>query len=302
MGRRGLYGIFVLLAGSSYGFVSPVLKIGYAHGLTVHAITSIQYVLAAAVLWLLVPFWPGKKRVSRRQFLLLVALGVVSAGTSFFYYQALTILDASVAIVLLFQFAWMVMLMDIFIKKRRPTPARWWGLVFILVGTVLAVGIHSKAWAVFPVIAVINGLGAALSYALTLYLSEYADKSVSPAVRSAMIMSLAFVFISFVFPPTYLFEKPHWSTLLLYGTGVSILSQVIPLFLMSIAIPYTGGRMAGVLATIELPVAVFSAWLILRESIDLWRWIGVFLILAGMVISEASRRPTKTNEVQVQSA
>jgi len=287
---KGFYSIFVLLAGSSYGFVSPVLKIGYAHGLSVSSVTNIQYVLAALFLWLLVPFWGGRKRIGKRQFLLLCALALVSAGTSFCYYQALTVLDASVAIVLLFQFAWIVMLIDIFIKRRRPSRARWGGLLFILVGTVFAVGLNAHAWTSMPTWAVLSGLGAALSYALTLYLSEYADTTISPALRSAIIMSLAFLFISIPFPPTYFAAPTPWSTLVRYGAAIAVLSQVVPLLLMLIAIPRTGGRMAGVLATIELPVAVFSAWLILGEVIAGVRWIGVLLILIGIAMSEWSRK------------
>ena len=52
------------------------------------------------------------------------------------------------------------------------------------------------------------------------------------------------------------------------------------------AVPIIGGRLAGVLGVMELPVTVITAALILGDHIGPLRWSGSVLIIAGILVSE----------------
>ncbi|WP_206922052.1 EamA family transporter [Alicyclobacillus suci] len=289
-----LYMLMMLIAGSCYGFVSPILRLGYAHGFSASVMTNIQYVLAFAVLWIIALVTPRGAKISGRQWLLILFIGLCNASVSYCYYRALTILPASFGIILLFQFAWMTVVLDIIIKRQWPNVAKWTGLVIILVGTVLAVGMKGGEWQHIPLWAVGLGLLSALSYALNLYMSEYNDPAVSPQLRSALVVTVAMLLIFIVFPPgSTIHAMLHQPSVYYWGGWVALLSQVLPTVLMLIAIPRIGGRMAGVLGTIELPTAVFGAWIINQESITWLRWLGVLLILFGILVSEVIRKRPK---------
>lgn len=73
--------------------------------------------------------------------LMLLGGGALSGLTGVFYYQSLQELPASYAIILLFQFTWIGLLVDWVWRKRRPGIWRWTALVCILGGTALAAGL-----------------------------------------------------------------------------------------------------------------------------------------------------------------
>ena len=286
MKRTPWYALLMLLAGSSYGLVSTLMKSSYNHGFVVADVTNAQYLFAVLTLWPIALFWRRKKRISQKQWALLAVIGLAGAGTSFTYYLSLTQLPASLGIVLLFQFAWMVLLIDIAVTRRIPTLEKWIGVAMIVVGTLLAVGLFASHLGQVPMGAVALGLCSAVFYALTLYLSEFVDPDSSPALRSALTVTISGIAMVAVFSPVHLYTVSLWHGLWKWGLLVALFSQTFPVLLMYIAIPRIGGRMAGVLGSIELPVAVLVAHLALGEVVSLVRWFGVVLILAGIAVSE----------------
>ncbi len=286
LAQRAVFAVLMLVAGSCFGVVSPLLKLGYAHGLSTQQMTDAQYGLAALILWALGIWRARRLRMPASQWLIVAVLGVCGAGTSFCYYLALTRMPASLGIIMLFQFAWMVMVIDVLVTRRLPEVQKWLGMLMIVGGTVLAVGIIGQRIPAVPWWAVGLGLLAGLFYALTLYLSSYVDTSTPPITRSAVTVTISGLVILPLFPPSFLWDGSVNRGLWLWGGLIALFGQVLPMLLMLVSTPRTGGRMAGVLASIELPVAVLSAHLLLAESVHWLRWVGVVLILIGICISE----------------
>lgn len=281
-----IFALCILLAGSSFGVVSPILKLAYSHGFSVEDVTSAQFGCAAVLLWVMAIFWRKPARLSMKQVGILAFLAVCSVDTAFCYYKALSALPASLGIVLLFQFTWMTLIIDIIVKRKLPTVDKWIGVVVILVGTVLAVGMSKTALSELKPVPVILGLLAALGYALTLYVSGYVDTRPSPALRSAVLVTFATVLMAIFVKPSYIYSGVLWQGLWIWGGLVAVFSQIIPLIFMLIGVPKVGGRMAGVLGAIELPVAVLAAKIMVGETVGWSRWLGVVAILIGIVISE----------------
>lgn len=297
MQRTAFYAFLMLLAATCFGLTSPIMKLAYDAGFSVQDVTNAQYGLGLVILWgiwLTVVIVRRAKRPSlpRKQWILLIAIGIANALTSFGYYQALTVLPASLGIVLLFQFTWMVMAMDAIFVRRWPTWEKWAGILIILAGTLLAVGARTLAAQNnpgvhhVPVWAILMGLLGGFGYALVLFLSGFIAEDGSPIYRSSVSIIASTLIIAIPFHPTYLWSGVLWHGLWFWGLLVALSSQVFPLLLMLVAVPRIGGRMAGVLGSIELPVAVVAAHLMVGEAVTPARWLGVALILAGILISE----------------
>ena len=286
MKNRGIYVVMVLVASSCYGIVTPLIKVAYSHGFTVGDVTNSQYVIASILLWLMTAFVRKGGRISPKQWMLLVMLGLMGAGTSYTYYYALNYLPASLGIVLLFQFAWIILIFEIIATRRVPSKEKWIGVVIILLGTVFAVNLFGERFLRFPLWAVILGLLSAVFFAGLQYFSGYVDTQISSPLRSAIVMTVSTLAIMPVFPPTYLVSGALGKGLWLYGALIALFYQAIPLVLTLIAVPRVGGRVAGILACVELPVAIFASAMFLRERTLLIEWVGVLVIIVGMVISE----------------
>ena len=286
--------LLVLLGGASYGLISPLIKLAYEAGFSAGDVTSSQYFFAMLMLVILALFQVRRaKRMTRNELLLLIGLGVLSTGTSVFYYLALSDLPASLGIVLLFQFTWVVMLIDFLVTRNRPTTMKWAALALVLLGTIFAVDLFHTEWRDVSATGLALGLLSSVTYSGFLYLTGYVKKESSPIVNSAVISVASMVSVFFVFPPYFLWNGSLGQGLWVWALAIGFLGQVLPPICFNVGIPIVGGSLAGVLGAIELPVAVVAAWIILHEQVVGVQWIGILLILLGIVASELRLRLAK---------
>jgi drug/metabolite transporter (DMT)-like permease len=71
-----------------------------------------------------------------------------------------------------------------------------------------------------------------------------------------------------------------------WGVLLGILGTVLPIVCFNAGIPRIGGGLAALLGSLELPVAVLVAYLLLGEPLSWWQGAGIALILAGIVAAE----------------
>src|ERR1035437_10223659 len=109
--KETLTGSLLVLAGASgYGLLSPIAKLAYRDGFSAAAV-SVGQVLFGAILVsivLIIQNFTGSKlseyiKPSNRQKLLLAGAGTFLGFTTVFIYKALSLLPASIGVVLLFQ-------------------------------------------------------------------------------------------------------------------------------------------------------------------------------------------------------
>ncbi len=289
-GKAPLYAILVFLGGASYGIVSPLVKYAYQLGFDSNDITVAQFYYAVLILWALVAISARSKKqhygMTWKNFGRLVFLGLIGTVTSIAYYKALTGLPAWLAVILLFQFAWITFLVQFLVTKKRPGRFEWFGIVFVVIGTILANvgGEHHHVHLTF--VGILLGLISAIAYSLFLYFNAGVDTSSPPLYRSAIIATVSAVGITPVFPPHTSFLIHNLQGLWIFGILIGLFSQAIPTTLFSIGIPKLGGGTAAILSSVELPVAVLlSAWW-LGESVMWVGWLGVLMIFAGIIIGQ----------------
>jgi len=297
----GLSVLFVLLGASSYGFLSSLVKRTYAAGFTFEEITVHQVGMGALLLWLIVLF----RRSARRNpftgpWLKLASIGLFGmALTTISYNLALERIDASLSIVLLFQFTWITILIDSIWNRRMPGLWSWISIAIVLAGTVLAVGLTGSGIDRIDPIGAMWGLLSAVSYSLFLWLTGRVKYDGDPALQSAIVATAAFALIA----PLYGWHAGAGEdelTIAGIGLVLGLLGQVIPTLLFTIGIPAIGSSLASMLGAAELPVAVVAAWLIGGERIGIGQALGIVLILCGIVLAErrAGGEPRKTPRLE----
>jgi len=273
----------------SFGILSTLVKLSYHAGFSPAEITGSQVVLGCLGLWLLnLPSLKQMRGVSARTRVKLMLSGIFSGLTGVFYYQALQSISASLAVILLFQFTWMGMLLDGVMQRRMPTSKQWLSLILVLIGTILAAGYQAITVTHINPLGVLFGLLAACCYTGTMSVSERVATEVPAVLRSAWIMTGAMVITLLVFPPQFLINGSLGNGLWLWGGLLGIFGVIIPPYLFARGIPHIGAGAATILGSIELPVVVTCASLILMEPVSWTQWAGVLLILLGILVS-ASR-------------
>ena len=78
----------------------------------------------------------------------------------------------------------------------------------------------------------------------------------------------------------------HFSTAIFMRWGIllSIFGTILPPLLFTKGMPLTGMGLGAIIAAIEIPVSILTAYILLREPVTLLQWIGVVLILFAVVI------------------
>ncbi|RAJ10846.1 threonine/homoserine efflux transporter RhtA [Chitinophaga skermanii] len=286
-------GALLVFAGAcSFGILSTIVKSAYKLGYTLTELCGIQAGLGMIFLWAIYLLTRDKKTpIQWRNGLKLLALGTSSGIVSITYYQSVQYIPASVAILLLMQFTWMNMLVDAILHKKRPTVQQLICVGLILCGTILASGMLNGVNSHLPVAGIGFGLLAAAFYTVFMTANSSTRSNTPPVLKSAWMVTGAFLIVSLILPPTYLFNGRLFdSTLLLWGLPLALFGTVLPPFLYAKGMPQVGLSLGGIISAAELPVAVVSAAIVLREQVGWMQIAGIVLILGAITWSNYPKK------------
>lgn len=283
-----IYSLLILLGAASYGLMSPVVKMAIEDGWNVKSLTFMQVLWGAVFLWILLlvqsRFRPAL-RFKASVWIRLVAIGVFGLSlTTMMYNLSLERLDASLSIVLLFQFTWITILLECIRTKRWPARREWTSMLLVFAGTMLAVGLLEKDLGEMDLVGILFGLLSAVSYSLFFFLSGLLPPSLEPFAKSSVMAAACLVFVLAV-QGTGLGPAAGSGSipLVMWGVILGFLGTAFPTACMNAGIPMVGAGLAALLGSFELPVSVLAAGLMLGEPLSWWQGAGILLILAGIL-------------------
>lgn len=278
--------VFVFLGACSYGVLSTIVKLGYREGFTTAEISGSQMVLGASVLWGLTFLFSGQQKLSTMEWLKLLFAGIFAGLTGVFYYLSLQTIPASIAIILLFQFTWMGVLIESLLSKQWPTRSQILSLFVLAIGTALAGEVWNTRFTSLSITGIGLGLMAGLTYASFVIASGRVVPHVNPWMRSSVMMTGSAIITVTVLPPYFIVNGSLWDGLWMWGILLALFGAILPTLLFTYGVPHIGGGLATILGSAELPTAVFMSSFILREMVNATQWLGVLIILSGIVIAE----------------
>ena len=302
MNERIKGGILVLLGAVSFGFLSTIVKFAYANGYTLGEITGSQAFTGMIILWL--AYWISssiKKKKNENishedkittKWWKVSFAGIFTGLVGIFYYQCVKLLPASIAIILLMQYLWISIIIEALVFKKKPTKKQLLLLGIVFIGTFLAGGIFSEE-VVLNIEGIIYGLLAATSYAIFLIASGRVGNDLPVLKKSALMITGSCVATFMIFPPLFFFNGVYIGGLFFWGLALALLGTVIPPYFFSYGIPRVGVSIGAIISAIELPTATLSSALILQESVDTFKWIGVGLILLSIIATNIKAKDLK---------
>lgn len=301
--------LFVGIGASIYGMLATFVKMSYNEGFTTSEVTTAQFVLGFVGLLILnfIQTITSKQHLaspSSKEFKMLMLAGTSLGCTSLFYYIAVQYINVSIAIVLLMQSVWFSVVVESFLTRKLPNAKKVVAVIIVLLGTVLATNLihldieldwHGIFW----------GLMAAASYTMTMFTSNTLATNL-PVLRKSIIMLsggavvvFAFLFFAQIGPlhfeglkSVYLnftentqhIRPFDYSILWTYGFILALFGTIIPPILFNIGFPNAGLGLGSIVSSMELPVSVTMAFVLLGEEVFLIQWIGIVLILFAIVL------------------
>ncbi|MCT6925777.1 MULTISPECIES: DMT family transporter [Bacillales] len=295
-----IFPLLIVIASSSYGILSTIVKVAMQHGFTSAEAVTAQYMVGfflALVLFIVTQ--RSLPRLNKSGVIILTLAGILTAATGTIYGQSLNYLPASLAVVMLFQFTWIGLFIDCALHKRLPSRAETISLIFLIVGTIFAAGVvdvdlSAIAWQGWAL-----GLLSALTFALFIQINSRQVEGITTISRTFFVSLVAVIVISIILTPEILWNGQLFGAgLWKFGLALGLFGIILPILLFSIAVPKVGGSLASILSAMELPVAILASMLVLKEALSTLQFFGIALVLIGMVLPSyiSMRRAEKISQ------
>lgn len=285
--------LLVALGASSYGMLTTFVKMAYAEGFTSYEIIFSQMILGMIGLVIINLLFVKGKRTSQfepksKSILKLMAAGTSLGLTSTFYYFAVEYIPVSIGIVLLMQSVWMGVFLEGIINKKKPSVNKIIAVIVILAGTVLATNMLFSSieldW---------RGIGwgmlAAISYTVTIYTSNTVSLQLH-SLRRSLWMLLGGTLVVTIIATPYLIEQFNLEIFKKWGLILALFGTVLPPILFTAGIPKINVGLGAIISSVELPVAVIMAYILLNEVVNPYQWLGIGIILAAVVVMNLPKR------------
>ena len=310
--------LFVAMGASIFGMLATFVKLSYRDGFTTSEVTTAQFVLGLMGLLILngIQTKTAKKNQAKptaKEVRILMLAGTSLGCTSLFYYLCVQYINVSIAIVLLMQSVWFSVVVESFISRKFPNLKKIIATVIVLAGTFLATNLinldvtldwHGVFW----------GLMAAASFTATMFTSNTLATHI-PVLRKSLIMLsggaiIVFIFLFFAqigplhfdflkslylnFTDNTKHIKPFdFSIFYTYGFVLALFGTIIPPILFNLGFPKTGLGLGSIISSLELPVSVTMAFVLLGEEVIVIQWVGIILILFAIVLMNLPSRKNK---------
>ena len=278
--------IYVFLAASFFAFIGVLGKDLISAGIVPLDLIILQY--AATILIMLVYFVFTDIKVlklTKHEVKKILIQGIIgSSGTTIFFYLALEHVNAGIASMLLFTHPVLINVYFLISKTKKINMINNIALVLAILGSIMVINIFAFNMTSTPIIGIIFGLLASAAYAFFNIYAELEFKEAKPMVTtfysSGVILAVALLmnpgFLAFDF-------ELSWRTMF-YIVRLAVIAGILPVVYLYKGIGIVGADKGSIIATAELPITVLLAYFLLGENMNFIQIIGVFLIIASIIL------------------
>ncbi|HLW32390.1 MAG TPA: EamA family transporter [Aequorivita sp.] len=280
--------LYVAVGASSYGILATFVKFANNNGIGTAGLAFSQYLFGAIVLTVLSFLFRGRaedieeKTISKYPKIKLMLFGTFLGLTTSFYYLSIQYVPVSVGIILLMQTIWMGLVLEFFIARHLINANKIIGAIVALVGTVLAAKVFES-----DITLDLGGIGfgllAAASYTGVMYASSKVSLELPLLTRSRYLVYGGLIVVA-IFWNIDILREFNWIVFLKWGSFLGFFGTILPPILFNKGMPRIGTGLGSIISALEIPVSVYSAYLLLSEEVTILQWVGIVVILISVVI------------------
>lgn len=287
--------ISAILFGSS-GLIQKPL---YADNVYPLNVLTVAYFIGSIVLFTYLFFFKGKKflivpKESIKHIIIHSLFGMVAVTVSFSF--SIKLLDVSISTMLLYTYPVIVSVYSVLVLKENVSFTKILCIIGTLLGSMLVLNIFNINNN-FPKIGIIIGVFSAFAYA---FLNLYGDKLLKYNLNPLTIVfyNVCITFLTLIIiNHKLLFNLNVLNAKIVISAGLlSVVCQIIPMFLLYVAIRLIGPVLTSIITPIEIPAAALLSFIFLGENISLIQWIGIIIVLLCILLIKMEKPNLNTKK------
>lgn len=249
-----------------------------------------RFSIAAVMLAIIMLIKKISFRISRREFFILVSLGLLFAASSMTLYNSFHFMDAGIASTILFVYPLMVALIMAICFREKLTLRTFLSIATAFAGIALLNRAGNDA--TLNAAGVILVLTSSLTYAVYIVVVNQTKIQMSPFKLTFYVLlfcTSAIVLFTLMQSGTPLQTLPSvraWG----FASMLAIVPTLMSLVLMTVSIRNVGSTPAAIMGALEPLTAVMIGVFVFHEQFSLRLAAGIVLILGGVMIIVAKRK------------
>ena len=221
------------------------------------------------------------------QWFRLILIGLATIGVGYFLFLSYSLGPVAIPATLMFLYLPIVYGFSIFTKNQRFSLIKSTAIVSVLLGAILTTQIFSTFHQANAFASVIAASCASMCYAIVFILTPGVAAYTSAEFRAFTVSGIGLlgcILILLSAPSLWYDLGDNAVKFYIFALLLGVVGQALPVISLMKGLPLTGSSLGGVVASIELPIAVLSAFILLGESLAVVKIFGVLLVLLGIVI------------------
>jgi drug/metabolite transporter (DMT)-like permease len=288
--REGV--LYCIVAATAYSVTAVFAKLAYAAGVNVVTLLLLRYLVAAIFFWVFI-LRSGRGLPPRSIVVRGLLLGMIAqAGQTWLFGSSLKRIDAALAILILYAYPAMVTVGAVLIRRERLTVQRVIALAVATAGVVLVVsGPHSGT---YDTLGILLAFGAALVYTCTLLTGHAILRAIQPMTLAGLVATGAAITFTTVGVAGrgMRFDFSPWGWLPIIG--LALFASVLATVMNYSGMTRVGPTVASIIGTLEIPLGVLLATLLLGERLGPVQIVGGILVVTAVVLLQLRRTSTRT--------
>jgi len=278
--------LLCLASATAFGAMGVLGKLAYEEGATVGTLLATRFLLAAAVLWLVVLCVGAAEKVralGRRDAAIAFALGAVVYGSQTgAYFAALDRMDASLLSLIVYTYPVIVTVSAIALGRDRTTRRTIGALLLASTGLVLVLAGSAGA---LDALGATLGLTAAAVYSVYILVSDGVTTRIAPLPLTALVCTGAATTVTLgALVAGDLAPGRVTATGFGWLAALAVVSTVGAIGLFFAGLRRVGPTAAAILSTLEPVVTVALAFVVFGESLGAAQLAGGALVLAAVLV------------------
>ncbi|MGN0145120.1 MAG: DMT family transporter [Clostridium sp.] len=283
--------LFAILSSISFAIMPIFAKIAYKNGSNSTTALLFRFLIAGIILLLYLLANKISIKVSKKQFLLLILIGMFGyTVTTITLFVSYNFLDVGLATTLHYIYPALVCVFSFILYKEKITRRKLISLVLSITGVYSLIAFESKTLSMIGVIlALLSGLGYAIN---VISLSFKSIKNLDNRIITMYICFGASIGMIIYGLITNSIVLDCNTELVISYLGLSVISTIASMLFLLKAIAIIGSTSASILGTFESVISIILGIIFLNEKLTFALILGTALIIISTIILAKEKTPS----------
>ena len=275
---------FVLLASLGYGVMPALSQLAFKSGVDINTMLANRYFIALLITWSYIFIRKIDFRVSRKQFVFMMAVGVLYIGIAMCINNSYLYLPGAIASILIFSYVSLVVIFEIIIGREKPNLTKIICVIISIVGLSLVVWSPSGN-SKLSIIGISFALGAGIFYGI--YATTLGGK-MAKGIDATILVAYVLIVPAIFYPIRCIMvgETLFASNLeqFSYILAVTVICTFLATLWFCFAVRLIGSSTSAIINTIEPVIAYFAGMFFLGDVLSPNSIFGGLLIIVAIVL------------------